>query len=56
VPVVLALLAATAIAWLIEDALPAPEGVPLPAAIALVAWIVAFVLLRRAFTDMRPGE
>ena len=52
----MAIIAATMVAWAIKDALPAPEGVPLPMMIALVAWMVVFTLLKRLLTDMRPGE
>lgn len=53
-PALLAIVVASSLAWVIKDALPAPEGVPLPTLIAFVAWIVAVPLLKRFFSGIRP--
>lgn len=52
----MAILLATTIAWVVKDALPAPPGVPLPLAIALLVWLLVFMGVRRALGEMRPGE
>jgi hypothetical protein len=50
----MAIFVATSLAWVVKDALPAPAGVPLPAMIALLVWIMAFTLLKRFFIGLRP--
>ena len=42
------------LAWVVEDSLHAPSGIPLPAAIALIVWIVVFTLLKRLLEEARP--
>lgn len=56
VPTLMALTVATLAAWIVKDALPTIEGVPLPLAIALVVWSVVFPIAKRFFADIRPGE
>ena len=53
-PNFLAVMLASAVAWLVDDAFPPLMGVRFGAVLALLAWMVVFYTTRNTLAHLRP--
>lgn len=54
-PSFIAFVVATVAAFVVRNAMQAPEGVALPTLLAGIFWILTFYFVRRWFSELRPG-